>query len=113
MAETMLKRKMGCEVVSACNGYQALEIFRERKEEIGLVLLDLSMPGMDGWATLSALRTLRSDAPVILTSGYDESQVMGGDHPERPQGFLQKPYQSKEFQMAIKAALRGPMMRTE
>jgi len=35
---------------------------------------------------------MRADVPVILASGYDKESVMAGDHPERPQAFLSKPY---------------------
>ena len=111
MAQAMLKRKLGYEVITASDGYEAVEIFRACRDEIKLVLLDLSMPGMNGWETLAALRTLRSDIPVVLASGYDEAQVMQGDHPDRPQAFIHKPYQSKDLQAAIEAALRRPVNR--
>ncbi len=111
MAQAMLKRKLGYEIITASDGYEAVEIFRARRDEIKLVLLDLSMPGMNGWETLAALRALRSDIPVVLASGYDEAQVMQGDHPDRPQAFIHKPYQSKGLQAAIEAALRRPVKR--
>jgi len=50
----------GCEVVLAVDGSEAVEVLRERKAEIGLVLLDLTMPRMDGWETLEALRELHA-----------------------------------------------------
>ena len=62
--------------------------------------------GMDGWKTLAALRAIRPGLPVILTSGYDEANVMQGDHPEQPQVFLPKPYQMKELEEALSAARR-------
>ena len=52
------------------------------------------------------LRALQPDLPVILISGYAEAQVMQGDHPERPQAFLHKPYHSKDLRAAIEAALK-------
>jgi two-component system, cell cycle sensor histidine kinase and response regulator CckA len=103
MAEAMLKR-LGYEVITACDGSEALEIFRERKDKLGLVLLDLSMPRMGGWETLPALRALRPDIPVILASGYDEAQVMQGDHPELPQAFLHKPYGMTDLKAALVVA---------
>ena len=78
-AELILKRKLGYEVATGSEGSEALDLFRLRKEEIRLVLLDLSMPGMKGWEALAALRALRPDIPVILASGYDESQGMRSD----------------------------------
>jgi PAS domain S-box-containing protein len=104
MARTMITRKLGYEVLTAGDGYEAVEIFRARKDDISLVLLDLSMPGMNGWETLSALRALRPDIPVVLASGYDEAQVMRTDHPDRPQAFLHKPYSKRDLQAALALA---------
>lgn len=101
MAETMLKRKLGFEVITAADGKEALEIFKERKGEISLIMLDLSMPGMNGWETLSALRSLRPDISVILASGYDEAQVMRDDCADMPQAFLHKPFGVDDLKAAI------------
>jgi len=100
MVEEMLAY-LGFTVLTAADGLEAVEIFRQRQAEIDCVLSDLTMPRMDGWETLTALRQLSPDLPVILSSGYDEAQVMAGHHPERPQAFLSKPYQLA----ALKAAL--------
>ena len=63
------------------------------------------MPRMNGWETVAALRQLAPDLPVILSSGYNEAQVMAGDHPELPQAFLSKPYEHKELVNAIARVL--------
>ena len=98
-------RDIGYQVVEAADGAEAVAVFREHHDQILCVLCDLTMPGMDGWATLEALRRLRPNVPVILASGYDEAQVMAGDHAERPQAFLHKPYLSADLQAALAAAL--------
>lgn len=103
LAQAMLGR-LGYEVITAGDGVEALAIFRERMDEISLALLDLGMPRMGGWETLAALRTLRPDLPVILSSGYDEAQVMQGRHQELPQAFLHKPYRKDELKAALGAA---------
>jgi CheY-like chemotaxis protein len=102
MVEAMLQ-EFGYEVIVTGDGLDALEKFRERRDEICLVLLDQSIPGMNGLKTLAALRALRPDLPVILASGYEEAQVMRGDHPEKPNVFLQKPYHMKELKAALRA----------
>jgi two-component system cell cycle sensor histidine kinase/response regulator CckA len=107
MAETMLE-VLGYTVVSAADGVEALEVFREHRERIQCVLLDLTMPRMGGWETLAALRAIREDLPVILASGYDEARVMAGDHPQRPQAFLGKPYRMADLQGALEAVRKGP-----
>ncbi len=100
MASTMLKR-LGFAVLEAKDGSEALDVFGQHQNEIKFVLSDLTMPRMDGWETLTALRKLAPGLPVILASGYNESQVMAGDHPNLPQAFLGKPYSSKALSDAI------------
>jgi two-component system cell cycle sensor histidine kinase/response regulator CckA len=97
--------RLGFTVLEAKDGVEAVEIFRERKDEIRLVLSDLTMPRMNGWETLTALRQLAPDIPVILASGYDKAHIMAGDHPELPQVFLGKPYKFKGLSDAISQAL--------
>jgi len=92
---------LGCGVLAAKDGVEGVEIFRERRDDIGFVLCDLTMPRMDGWKTLEALRKIRPDVRVILSSGYDEASVMSGDHPEWPQAFLAKPYSLEDLREAI------------
>jgi len=92
---------LGFEVLTAKDGMEGVEVFREHQDQIRLVLSDLTMPRMDGWATLVALRKIRPDVPVILASGYDEASVMSGDHPEWPQMFLGKPYSLEDLREAI------------
>jgi len=104
MAKTMLTF-MGYTVLEAADGAEAVEIFQQHKDEIQCVLCDLTMPGMDGWETLAALRKLSPGIPVVLTSGYDKAQVMSGDHPEWPQVFLSKPYMLKGLSDAIHLAM--------
>jgi PAS domain S-box-containing protein len=104
MAAAMLTR-LGFTVLEAKDGVEAVEIFRQRRDEIRCVLSDLTMPRMNGWETLTALRKLAPDIPVILASGYDKARVMAGDHSELPQVFLGKPYRFKGLGEAIGQAL--------
>jgi CheY-like chemotaxis protein len=96
MVKAMIKR-MGITVLEARDGVEAVEIFQQHREVIRCVLSDLTMPRMDGWELLTVLRKLSPDIPVILSSGYDEAKVMAGEHPERPNAFLGKPYHRKNL----------------
>jgi CheY-like chemotaxis protein len=100
MTKVMLTRLGYC-VLDAKDGFEALEIFQQHQDEILIILSDLTMPRMDGWDTLVALRKLSPDIPVILSSGYDEARVMAGEHPELPNAFLGKPYQLKGLRDTI------------
>lgn len=104
MAATMLTR-LGFTVLEAPDGNEAVLMFQRRRDEIRCVLCDLTMPGMNGWETLTALRHLSPHLPVILTSGYDEGQVMAEPHPDRPDAFLHKPFSMKDLGAAIRRVL--------
>jgi len=101
MMESMLRR-IGYEVMAAGSGAEAVDIFRLHQKKIKLVVSDLSMPGMNGWDTLAALRKMRPDIPVILASGYDEAGAMGsGDGSVKPNAFLHKPFLLNELKKAL------------
>ncbi|MEM5787617.1 MAG: PAS domain S-box protein, partial [Syntrophobacteraceae bacterium] len=108
LAQTMLER-LGHEVVIASDGAEAMEIFESRMNDFSLALLDISMPRMDGWEVMKAIKTMRPDTPVILASGHDEAQVMRNHHAERPEAFLHKPYHLKDLESAIKGVVRTRM----
>ena len=106
MAAMMLK-ELGHAVIQARDGVEAIEVFRQRKDEIRCVVCDLTMPRMNGWDTLAALRQLSPGIPVVLASGYDQAHVMSGEHPAWPQVFLGKPYELEAMSKAIGVALGG------
>jgi two-component system, cell cycle sensor histidine kinase and response regulator CckA len=96
---------LGFSVLDAKDGIEATEMFRRHEGTIRLVLCDLTMPHLDGWETLTALRKLSPGIPVILTSGYDEAHAMAEDREEQPQAFLAKPYGLGALRRAIRRAL--------
>ncbi len=98
-------KSFGFTVLTAQDGVVALEMFRQHQAEIRCVLCDLSMPRMNGWQTIEALRQLAPGLPVILASGYDEASVMSEQHPEQPQVFLGKPYDRRKLRAALEQAL--------
>ena len=104
MARAALERH-GYEVMVAENGRQAIELFNRNPMDFSLVVLDLSMPGMSGAQTLPALRRTRPEIPVLITSGYSESQVLGMFAGQNVSGFLQKPFSSQILVTRIGATL--------
>lgn len=106
LAVAVLER-MGFEVVEAADGVEAVEVFTKHRERIQVVLCDVTMPRMDGWETLSALRRIEPGIPVILTSGYDEAHADAGDLGERPEAFLGKPWQLEQMRDVLGKALEG------
>lgn len=79
-------------VITALGGQAGIELYRARQAEIGLVLLDLVMPDMDGNETFQALYQINPDVAVILSSGYDEVEALRRIDQKMVVGFLKKPY---------------------
>jgi two-component system, cell cycle sensor histidine kinase and response regulator CckA len=80
------------ESILASDGQEAIELFCGQSDRIGLVILDLRMPRMNGVETYHALRSISENVPVILSSGYDE-RVAGIDFSTDPKlSLLRKPY---------------------
>ena len=96
---------LGFTMFTAKDGVEALEVFRQHQAEIRCVVTDLTMPRLDGWGLLTALRQLDPNLPVILASGYDKAQVLAGTHSDRPQAFLSKPFDLGQLRDALGQAL--------
>jgi CheY-like chemotaxis protein len=99
--------RMGYDVIMAVDGLDATEQFRQRASEIQLVILDLAMPRLDGWATLENIRSLRPDIPVILASGYDEAHVLNGRPLCHSLVYIHKPYSIDELRQAVTRLCSG------
>ena len=91
LGASMLSR-LGFAVLAAADGQEALAMYREHMDEITLVLLDLTMPGMDGAETFHALRALDATVRVVMSSGYGEQDMATRFAGEGLAGFLPKPY---------------------
>jgi len=96
----------GYDVLVAENGRQGLEVFRERNADIDLVLLDKTMPDLDGEETFRAMKAIQPDIVAILTSGYQETEVTTDFLSKELAGFVQKPYLPETLAFKIKQALQ-------
>ena len=65
-------RSLGCRIIHACNGAEAIESF-EKNEDISLVLMDIKMPVLDGVAATKKIRQIRPDIPVIAQTAFSLS----------------------------------------
>lgn len=96
VAGRMLKR-MGYDVLKAENGKQAVDLFRENQEDVCCVLLDLSMPVMSGASAFNAIRKMNEAMPVIISSGYSESELNDRFEGNDNLFLLQKPYRADKL----------------
>ena len=105
-ARSTLER-YGYRVLEAADGREALEIFRQKADEISLVLLDLTMPYMNGEEVLRELKVIRPSVQVLLSSGFNEVDAVRRFTGKDLAGFLQKPYTSSVLAEKVKKAVRG------
>jgi len=84
--------EVGLHVLTAADGPTGIQLFCTHVQNLKLVLLDLSMPGMSGEEVFYQLRAIDPDIPILLVSGYSESEVMERFVSTGLAGFIQKPY---------------------
>ena len=101
LCEDMITRA-GFQTLTAIDGEHAIEIFRDHADEIDCVLMDLTMPRMDGVAAFSEIRRIRPKARVILSSGFSELEATERFLGHGLSGFIQKPYQMDELIVILK-----------
>ncbi|MBR9986081.1 MAG: response regulator [Desulfosarcina sp.] len=108
IANQFLKR-MGYTVRTASSGQKALDIFRQAPDRIDCLLLDFTMPGMDGLETMQQIRMIRPDARVIITSGYTRQQIEDRfTHVVPPDDFIQKPFEMKALKEKLHRVISRP-----
>jgi two-component system, cell cycle sensor histidine kinase and response regulator CckA len=93
--------ELGYRVIEAQDGLEALDRFQQAAEEIALVLLDLTMPRMNGHETLHQLQKIKPDVKVILCSGYHEQEAMKETRLGDFVGFLHKPFRLRDLRNAL------------
>ena len=102
----------GYGVVTAAGGKEAIEVFRRDADSIDCVLLDLSMPDLDGGEVFEQLRSIRDDVRVILISGFAEKEMLDRFRNAGLAGVLHKPAHMNVLLDKIEAALRTPVAAT-
>ena len=98
----------GYEVSRAEDGMDALAILARDPTAVDLVLLDMTMPGLDGLEVLERIRRVRPDLPVLLSSGYSRDKVGDVLSTDLACGFIQKPYRRGELIGVTASMLDGP-----
>jgi PAS domain S-box-containing protein len=95
--------RAGFEVLTAQDGAQGLALFEEHRGSVEAVVLDSTMPVLDGQATLVRLRALSGELPVVMISGFIEEAG-----PVRPSAFLRKPFRPKELVQNVARVIDRP-----
>jgi DNA-binding response OmpR family regulator len=101
-------RAQGFEVRTASNGRQAVELYRQERAGIGLVILDLTMPGPDGVKTLRALRDVDPSVRCWFATGEVRRYTDEGLLAEGALGVLKKPFPVGDLIATVREALPAP-----
>lgn len=95
----------GIPIFEADDGLAGLEIYKQHRDKIALVILDLSMPNMNGAEVFERLRAENEQVPIMLSSGYSESEATRPFIGQGLADFLQKPYTATSLLTKIKPYL--------
>jgi CheY-like chemotaxis protein len=104
LAAEMLAEE-GYKVIVAHDGFEALRIYQQMGEQIGLVILDFFLPVMDGDAVFDELRGLNPDIAVVLSSGFAEQSKLGNMLAQGLRGFIPKPYSRAKLLEQVRSTL--------
>ena len=107
LATKILKRQ-GYEVITACSGDKSLQLCTQQTDQIDLLLLDLTMPGLSGFETLRRMREIKPELPCIISSGQLADRDDIPDDLTIGLHFLQKPNRADQL-----SSLVNEMLATE
>ena len=82
----------GIRTLAATNGQSGIELYQAYQDDIYLIILDLSMPGLNGEQTFRKLHQINPDVRVLLSSGYNQAEAIQRFDGKELTGFIQKPY---------------------
>lgn len=95
----------GYTVLVAEDGLAAVRVFQNHRDRIGLVLLDVGMPGIDGLQTLERLREIQPEVPILVCSGFGDVDVEARFAGQHVAGFFAKPYTVRQLVRKVKESI--------
>ncbi|MEI6306378.1 MAG: response regulator, partial [Deltaproteobacteria bacterium] len=104
LARVLLK-KLGFDVIEATNGMEALELFQKNVADINLVITDMGMPVMDGYHLFHELKQLAPNLPIIISSGFGDTEVSSRIRTEDIAGSIRKPYNFGQLREILKSVV--------
>ncbi|HET7227789.1 MAG TPA: response regulator [Chthoniobacterales bacterium] len=98
----------GYKVIVARDGFEALRIFQQIHDQIGLIILDFFLPVMDGDAVFEELKAINPRVNVVLSSGFAEQSKIGVMLAQGLRGFIPKPYTREKLLEQVQSAIEAP-----
>jgi DNA-binding NtrC family response regulator len=106
IAKAILKA-MGFTVIGAVNGKEALELYLNNAAEITFVITDMGMPVMGGYELFRELKKINPELPIIISSGFGDSDVTARIPREEIAGLINKPYGPDQLREVLKGVAEG------
>ena len=97
----------GFTVLEALNGKQALELYQNNAAEISLVFTDMGMPVMDGYELIEKLKKLNPELPIIVSSGFGDTEIKARVGSDNIAGIISKPYKPDRLREVLKSVVEG------
>ncbi|MCX6581705.1 MAG: response regulator [Candidatus Aminicenantes bacterium] len=92
---------MGFSCITAKTGEEGIKLYRERKADIRLVVLDIELPGISGEKVYEALKEINPDLKILLVSGYGKDYLEAFFFKEKVVHFVSKPFQLSKLTQTI------------
>lgn len=106
---SMLAQRVLCDdgyrVITARDGFQAIEMYRKLRDQIALIILDFTMPVMDGADVFAELLEIDPEVPVVLSSGFAEQGRLQSMLARGLRGFIPKPYTHQKLLSQVRSTL--------
>ncbi|MDQ6994302.1 MAG: response regulator, partial [Mariprofundaceae bacterium] len=101
----MILEHIGFNTLTAKDGEDGIRVYRDHQHNVAAVLLDMTMPRMDGKTCFTELQRINPDVKVVLSSGYSEDEATNQFTNQGLAGFIQKPYRPRELQSKMQEIL--------
>lgn len=111
MAMEELLQSLGYQVLLAGNGKEAVDLYRQQRQEIDVVLLDMVMPEMGGRECFEALQHINPEVKVLLSTGNPHSQAVQELLQMGVEGIVTKPFDLEHFSRAIASVIHRPVLK--
>jgi len=98
---------LGYQVLTACNGEVAVEMFKAHQNDIGLILSDIVMPVMGGIELAISIRQLDNNIPIIFATGYDKDEAIPSEDRIHNSIIISKPFSFEEISQLIREMIRS------
>lgn len=106
---TALLSGHGYKIISARDGFEAIEMFKKHKNDIDLIILDIGLPKLSGWDALAQIKEGTDDLKVIVSSGYLDPKLKSEKLGDGVSEYILKPYDPQQILLSIRRVLDGRM----